>query len=304
MAPTKKNRISEITRRDIVDRLLIDDGDPFHGRMDLVPFLRRIWPLSQMPSTDYRYKDAEGDIWQHMVNNNDWSVDDLLYRRLKIDTIPDEQFARFLEIRMHPLACPDPERLQVLLGWFNDLLKNDHFEMRQSGEISGKPLYKMVSIEGQNALGQAYEIVLSFAGEERDFVSKVANVLIDNDVSFFYDEFEEANLWGKNLVEYLHKVYGGSARYCVMFISKHYADKVWPTHERRSAFEKAIRSREEYILPARFDDTEIPGLHKDVHYIDLRKKTSDELAALILKKLGRSDSDTEDLSEADDDVPL
>src|SRR5436190_17794730 len=60
-------------------------------------------------------------------------------------------------------------------------------------------------------------------------------------VSLFYDNYEEASLWGKNLTEHLHKVYSGSARYCVMFISKHYAEKVWPTHERRSAFEKGDR---------------------------------------------------------------
>jgi hypothetical protein len=72
-----------------------------------------------------------------------------------------------------------------------------------------------------------------------------------------------------------------------MFISKHYAEKVWPTHERRSAFEKAIQSKEEYILPARFDDTEIPGLHKHIVYIDLRKKTPEDFAKLIMQKLGR-----------------
>lgn len=72
-----------------------------------------------------------------------------------------------------------------------------------------------------------------------------------------------------------------------MFISKHYAEKDWPTHERRSAFEKAIESKEEYILPARFDDTEIPGLHKTIAYVDLRRKSFEQLAALILQKLGR-----------------
>jgi len=92
---------------------------------------------------------------------------------------------------------------------------------------------------------------------------------------------------GKDLNEHLHKVYSGSARYCVMFISKHYAEKVWPTHERRSAFEKAIEAKEEYILPARFDDTEIPGLRKTVKYVDLRTKKPEELAKLIMQKLGR-----------------
>jgi hypothetical protein len=91
-------------------------------------------------------------------------------------------------------------------------------------------------------------------------------------------------------------VYGGSGRYCVMFIPAAYAAKVRPTHERRSAFEKAIASKEEYILPARFDDTEIPGLHKHVGYIDLQKKTPAQFADLILAKLGRD----KDAGEEDD----
>jgi hypothetical protein len=131
-----------------------------------------------------------------------------------------------------------------------------------------------------------YEIVLSFAGEDRKYVERVAEVLRTNGVKLFYDAYEEVDIWGKNLYEHLQKVYR-SARFCVMFISHHYANKAWPTHERRSAFEKALISKEEYILPARFDDAEIPGLHDTIAYVDLRKKTSEELAFLILQKLGR-----------------
>ena len=137
-------------------------------------------------------------------------------------------------------------------------------------------------------MGNAYEVVLSFAGEDRAYVFEVAETLKANDISLFYDNYEEVVLWGKNLTEHLHKVYSSSARFCVMFISRHYAEKVWPTHERRSAFEKALESKEEYILPARFDATEISGLSKHIHYIDLKKKTPSEFAKLIILKLGRT----------------
>jgi len=133
----------------------------------------------------------------------------------------------------------------------------------------------------------SYDLVFSFAGEDRPYVNQVAEILKAGGVSIFYDGYEEANLWGKDLVEHLQMIFSGSARYCVMFISKRYAEKAWPTHERRSAFEKAVESKEAYVLPARFDDTPIPGLHKTVHYIDLRKRTPDEVAVLILQKLGR-----------------
>ncbi len=43
----------------------------------------------------------------------------------------------------------------------------------------------------------------------------------------------------------------------------------------------------EYILPARFDETEIPGLRKTIGYVDLRRKSPGVLAVLILQKLGR-----------------
>lgn len=279
-------KITEIARRDIVDALLLD-REPFYGRLDLISFLNRIWPLGSMPSEDHRFKDAAGDIWQHMVNNSDWSDSELLYRRLDIANMADERFARFLETCVHPLACPDPKRIDSLVTLFNDALKHDGFVMRPAGQISGRQIYKVQTTTGAGGVGHEYEVVLSFAGEDREYIEQVAEVLRANGVSLFYDAYEEATLWGKNLTEHLHTVYSGSARFCVMFISNHYAEKVWPSHERRSAFEKAIQTKEEYILPARFDDTEIPGLYKTIGYVDLRRKTPHELAVLILKKLGR-----------------
>jgi hypothetical protein len=284
MAPPRK--ITEFTRTDIVDALLLDKEHPFNGKLDLISFLKRVWPLESLPSQDSRFKDAAGDIWQHMVNNSDWDESELLYRRLGINEVPDEQFVRFLEACMNPVVARDPERIEALATLFNKHLQHDGFVAKPAGKVSGRTIYKVVTLSGAE-VGGAYEVVLSFAGEDREYVEKVAEILKYNDVSLFYDNYEEASLWGKNLTEHLHKVYRGSARYCVMFISKHYAEKVWPTHERRSAFEKAIESKEEYILPARFDDTEIPGLHKHIVYVDLRKKTPDELVSLIMQKLGR-----------------
>ena len=300
----RRHRISEITRRDVIDALLLDSTAPFHGRLDLISFLKRVWPLTAMSSTDGRFNNAEGDIWQHMVNNSDWEMSELLYRRLGIIEIPDERFARFLETCVHPLVTPDAQRINKLIALFNEALKNDGFAMRASGQLSGRPIYKVVSTSGTGGVGGEYEAVLSFAGEDREYVERVAEILKASQVSVFYDNYEEASLWGKDLVEHLHKVYGGSARFCVMFISKHYADKVWPTHERRSAFEKAIESKEEYILPARFDDTSIPGLRKTIGYVDLRNKSPEQLAALILEKLGRPQFGEPPPRENDEDIPF
>ena len=62
-------KISEITRRDILDALLVSvEGDQIYGRLEELEFLSRVWDLEAMPSTDARFDNAHGDIWQHTVN--------------------------------------------------------------------------------------------------------------------------------------------------------------------------------------------------------------------------------------------
>lgn len=130
-----------------------------------------------------------------------------------------------------------------------------------------------------------FEIALSFAGENREYVREVANNLKSYGVRVFYDEFEEHTLWGKNLISYLQEIYKEKAKYTVMFISKDYAKKVWTNHERQSMQERAFKESEEYILPARFDDTEIPGLYSTISYIDLNTKSPYEFTKIILNKI-------------------
>jgi len=137
-------------------------------------------------------------------------------------------------------------------------------------------------------LVRSYDVVFSFAGEDREYVEQVARYLRSKDVKVFYDRFEEVSLWGKDLAEHFDSVYRRSGKYCVIFISEYYAEKMWTRHERRSALGRALKEREEYILPARFDATELPGILPTVGYISLSDKSPIEFGKLILEKLGRS----------------
>lgn len=130
-----------------------------------------------------------------------------------------------------------------------------------------------------------YDIALSFAGEDRPYVDQVANLLQKRGVKVFYDLFEEADLWGKDLYVHLSEVYHKSAQFTVMFISKAYADKLWTNHERKAAQSRAFQEAQEYILPARFDDTEIPGVLSTVGYVSLKDRTPEDLVSLITRKL-------------------
>jgi len=92
-------------------------------------------------------------------------------------------------------------------------------------------------------------------------------------------------LWGRDLTEYLDYIYRQGSRVCVMLISKEYAAKEWTRLERRSALDRAMREAGEYILPARFDDTDLPGLRPSVGYLDLRELAPATLVDFIVRKL-------------------
>lgn len=133
-----------------------------------------------------------------------------------------------------------------------------------------------------------FEVALSFAGPERVYVEEVARILREAGVRVFYDDFEAERLWGEDLAVHFDQVYRRSARYVVPFISHEYAERAWPRHEFRSALARAVTEREAYILPVRFDDTELPGLRPTIGYLDAQKLRPADIAQRIMAKLGRA----------------
>ena len=117
------------------------------------------------------------------------------------------------------------------------------------------------------------------------YVEEVAAGLKALGMRVFYDRYEETSLWGKDLAEHFDSVYRNDGRYCVMFVSKAYADKMWTRHERRSALARGLESDREYVLPARFDDSEIAALRPTTAYVDLSRLSPAEVVERILAKL-------------------
>jgi hypothetical protein len=132
-----------------------------------------------------------------------------------------------------------------------------------------------------------YDVAISFAGEQRDYARRIAASIKEHGCTVFFDEYEQATLWGTNLHDHLANVYEHKARYCLMLVSKEYAAKVWTSHERRSAQARALKQKEEYILPVRFDNTEVPGLPHTIGYIDADRVSPAQVCALVLAKLQR-----------------
>ncbi|EQB64875.1 MAG: hypothetical protein AMDU3_IPLC00004G0453 [Thermoplasmatales archaeon I-plasma] len=130
-----------------------------------------------------------------------------------------------------------------------------------------------------------FDVALSFAGEQRDYVRQVADELDNMGVKVFYDEFYEWKIWGKNMIEYFRNIYYKDSEFCMMFVSENYVNKAWPTHERHSAMDRQLDEfGKNYILPVKFDCTEVPGLSTSVKFLDANKLTPQQIAMDFFKR--------------------
>ncbi len=134
-------------------------------------------------------------------------------------------------------------------------------------------------------MNQTYEIAISYASEDREYVSSVAAGLKEAGIRVYFDQFARVDDWAKDLGERLLEIYFNEAKFCLMFISKHYVNKVFPTFERQNAIARQIVQRGTYILPVRFDDSIVPGLNPSIIYLDARSIDSISLVQIIGQKL-------------------
>ena len=120
--------------------MLVLRDAPFHGRLEYMDFLKRVWPLDEMPSEDGRFRTATSDISTHM-RFGDWDDSHLLLERLKLRGGPDDDFLRFLEAVVHPLVVPDETEAFDLVAVINRSIERDGFHLAENDRISGKPAY-------------------------------------------------------------------------------------------------------------------------------------------------------------------
>jgi hypothetical protein len=106
--------------------------------------------------------------------------------------------------------------------------------------------------------------------------------------SVFYDEFEQAELWGRDLSVALGSVYSREARYCLIILSADYVAKPWTNLERQNVISEFIQRRSDYILVLKVDDTDLPGFPSIIGYVALDRSGEDGVYKLLLQKLGRS----------------
>lgn len=136
-------------------------------------------------------------------------------------------------------------------------------------------IYQQLGVEKdsvERARAYSYDVGFSFAGEARQLVEMVNAELKGEDVLTFYDFDQQAILLAEELEPLLGKVYSESCAYYLVFIDRHYVDKVWTKYERDIMIHSGRRG---HIIPVILDDVGergIVGISSTVGRIDLKEQ--------------------------------
>jgi TIR domain len=228
------------------------------------------------------------DLYPSTIRATDW--EDMV--------APDaEQFLSSVQRYVHSKRMYDPE--EGSQGWIFVQLFRPSIDLAL--ERSDRYYKKMESHRKQTfgtppknnteltreAGGKRFKIALSFPGEYRSFIERVAAHLAEKigQAAVLYDKYHESELARVDLDTYLQKLYHDESELIAVFLCSDYARKEWCGLEWRSLRDLIKKSRGSAIMPFRFDNTDIQGLFSIDGYVEIGSRTPLEIANCILERM-------------------
>lgn len=132
-----------------------------------------------------------------------------------------------------------------------------------------------------------YDVALSFAGEDRQIVSSIFDILKKKRIRIYFDQTAQSTMIGSDLRARLKEVYGKQSRYCVVFSSRDYARKEYTLLELETILERESTKDPGCLIRVKLDSVTLPGYSDRRVFIDGQDTSAETIAQLILSKLER-----------------
>lgn len=193
--------ISMITRRKTIDWLC--NQPCLEGKLRIDAMLLLFINIKQIPSK-YGRDNAEEDILQHMVRNDDLSYKELLEDVLCMMYVSDDEFKCLLKAILHPQVRTQDEQLYYTEN-INSFLIKDNFRVGIQKYLSGEPVYDILKYSG-DVNSEIKNLVFASCGKKPDIVIDDALCndikIIDNDNSclFYTLPINEGLTWNELVV--------------------------------------------------------------------------------------------------------
>lgn len=146
------------------------------------------------------------------------------------------------------------------------------------------------------ATTKRFRIAFSFAGEKRDFVKQVADLLAKRfgQEKILYDKYHESEFAVFDLGIKLPKLYGEQSDLIVPVLCPDYDAKRWTGWEWVHIYGLLTKADGHRVMPSRFEYAQADGLSPAAGFIELDDRTPEAFATLILERLALNEGLSKD----------
>ena len=154
-------------------------------------------------------------------------------------------------------------------------------ELKAKGVVL--PIWARTVGRGVDLSAHEFDVALSFPGETRELVEKIAAELetLIGPNSYFYDDNYVSQLARPSLDALLQDIYRNRSKLVVVFLSADYQRKDWCGIEFRAIREIILERDHKRIMFIRTDDGDVDGVFKTDGYLDAHKYTPADIAEFI-----------------------
>lgn len=188
-------------------------------------------------------------------------------------------------------SCPDPVYLTVLvldaLEMASDGDQTTLLGRKQHGRIKGTESISTSRPRELTSTGKRFRVALSFPGELRTKVGRVAKHLVAalGEEQVFYDRNFQHELARPNLDTYLQSIYSDESDLVVLFASSTYAEKKWCGIEWRAIRNIINGRKDDQFMIVKLGSFSIEGIFGCDGYLDGRNLTGKRIAEMILERV-------------------
>ncbi len=128
-----------------------------------------------------------------------------------------------------------------------------------------------------------YDVGISYASEQQDYVMKVVKILEAEHKKVFFAPKKENAYKAKDMYQVFYKIYRHQCRYIACFISEEYREKEYTMHEFSTALLRNKNENYNCIIPVYFGRRGMKGLDEAISYLEADKMYPVEIADQIVE---------------------
>lgn len=133
----------------------------------------------------------------------------------------------------------------------------------------------------ENTKDRLYDVAISYASEQEQYVRRVAKLLEMEKLKVFYAPNREEEFLGKDMITEFYEIYRYKSLFVACFVSEEYLKKDITVHEARTALLRTKEEKHNCLIPVYFGGARLNGLDPDIHFLDGDKLREVEVADKI-----------------------